>query len=110
LSILSLTAFSQTQNLRFEKQVIAFESNESVGAFDVDKDGHPDLVSGSYWYKGPTYTVRFLIGQVKRYGEYYEAFSTTPMDVNGDGNLDFITGGWFEGKLIWKENPGNNGE
>lgn len=106
----SVPAFSQTKNLRFEKQLIAFESNESVGAIDVDKDGHPDLVSGSYWYKGPVFKDRFLIGQVKRYGEYYEDFSTIPMDVNGDGNMDFITGGWFEGKLIWKENPGNNGE
>lgn len=110
LSILSLPVFSQTQNLRFEKQLIAFESNESVGAFDVDKDGHIDLVSGSYWYKGPEFRDRALIGQVKRYGEYYEDFSTIPMDVNGDGKMDFVTGGWFEGKLVWKENPGNNGE
>jgi hypothetical protein len=26
--------------------------------------------------------------------------------VNRDGNPDVITGGWFEGKLVWKENPG----
>ena len=31
------------------------------------------------------------------------------MDVNGDGNMDFITGGWFNKSLIWWENPGNNG-
>lgn len=114
LSLLTLTlpflSFSQTKNLRFEKQLIAYESYESVGILDVDKDGHLDLVSGSYWYKGPEFLDRQLIGQVKRFGEYYEDFATIPMDVNGDGNMDFITGGWFEGKLIWKENPGKNGE
>lgn len=110
LSLASINSFSQTSPLRFEKQPIAFESNESVGTFDVDKDGHIDLVSGSYWYKGPEFRERFLIGQVKRYGEYYEDFSTIPMDVNGDGKMDYVTGGWFEGKLVWKENPGNNGE
>src|SRR5690606_12883551 len=26
---------------------------------------------------------------------------------NGDGMMDFVTGGWFDGTLIWKQNPGN---
>lgn len=108
--ILPIFAFPQSKNINFEKQLIAYESYESVGIMDVDKDGIPDLVSGSYWYKGPKFLDRFLIGQVKRYGEYYEDFATIPMDVNEDGYLDFITGGWFEGKLAWKENPGNGKE
>lgn len=100
----------QILNPKFKKQVIAFESAESVGVMDVDNDGIPDLVSGSFWYKGPEFLNRFLIGQVKRYGEYFEDFSTIPMDVNEDGWMDYITGGWFEGKLIWRENPGNSKE
>lgn len=108
--VLPIFAFSQSKNINFEKQLIAYESYESVGIMDVDKDGILDLVSGSYWYKGPKFLDRFLIGQVKRYGEYYEDFATIPMDVNEDGYLDFITGGWFEGKLTWKENPGNGKE
>jgi len=108
--VLPIFAFSQSKNINFEKQLIAYESYESVGIMDVDKDGILDLVSGSYWYKGPKFLDRFLIGQVNRYGEYYEDFATIPMDVNEDGYLDFITGGWFEGKLTWKENPGNGKE
>ena len=108
--IISSSVSAQSQNLRFEKQMIAAESFESSGVFDVDKDGNLDLVSGSYWYKGPGFMDRFLIGQVKRYGEYYEDFSTIPMDVNEDGRMDFVTGGWFEGTLIWKENPGDGSE
>ncbi len=34
-------------------------------------------------------------------------FSTVPFDVNGDGNIDFITGGWFEKTLRWYENSGD---
>lgn len=110
IGLVPILCFSQSKNINFQKQQIAYESYESVGIMDVDKDGIPDLVSGSYWYKGPKFLDRFFIGQVKRYGEYYEDFSTIPMDVNGDGRMDFITGGWFEGKLTWKENPGNGKE
>jgi hypothetical protein len=30
------------------------------------------------------------------------------MDVNGDGRTDFVTGGWFGQKIVWKENPGKD--
>ncbi|SIO14770.1 FG-GAP repeat domain-containing protein [Algoriphagus halophilus] len=105
-----LLVSAQETTVKFQKQVIAFESTESVGVFDVNNDGILDLVSGSFWYKGPEFIDRSLIGQVKRYGEYYEDFSTIPMDVNEDGKMDFVTGGWFEGTLIWKENPGDGSE
>ncbi|REG94377.1 FG-GAP repeat domain-containing protein [Algoriphagus antarcticus] len=107
---LPLFAAAQETTVKFKKLVIAYESTESVGVFDVDNDGTLDLVSGSFWYKGPAFLDRFLIGQVKRFGEYYEDFSTIPMDVNEDGKMDFVTGGWFEGTLVWKENPGDGSE
>ena len=96
--------------ITFEKQLIAMETAESAGVFDVDGDGQLDIVSGSYWYKGPEFTKRQLIGQVKRISEYFDDFSTIPMDVNGDGNMDYVTGGWFGKTLYWMENPGNNKE
>ena len=96
--------------LKFRKQLIASESFESVGVFDVNGDRHLDIVSGSYWYEGPDFLNRHFIGSVKRVGEYYDDFSTIPMDVNGDGKMDFITGGWFDGTLRWRENPGNDSE
>lgn len=94
--------------IKFEKRMVASESIESVGVFDVDNDGKPDLVSGEFWYKGPEFFDRFYIGEVKRVREYWDDFATIPMDVNGDGKMDFITGGWFNKSLIWRENPGNN--
>jgi hypothetical protein len=94
--------------LSFVKTKIASESYESVGVFDVNNDNVQDIISGAYWYVGPDFNERHYIGSAKRYGEYYDDFSTIPLDVNGDGNIDFITGGWFGKELIWKENPGDN--
>ncbi|MCE7059289.1 VCBS repeat-containing protein [Dyadobacter sp. CY343] len=94
--------------LRFEKKMIASESFESVAVFDVNNDGKLDIVSGSYWYKGPEFFDRAYLGDVKRHGEYWDEFLTVPMDVNGDGKMDIVTGGWFNKSLLWRENPGND--
>ena len=77
--------------------------------FDVNKDGHPDIVSGAWWYEGPDFTRRHAVGAVAAHGEYYDDFSTIPLDVNGDGYLDFVTGGWWGNTLRWRENPGARG-
>ena len=110
LVIIPSLSFQPVGELKFRKQVIAAESNESAGAFDVNGDQQLDIVSGSYWYEGPGFLKRHLIGNVKRVGEYYDDFSTIPMDVNGDGKMDFITGRWFDETLRWRENPGDNKE
>lgn len=95
--------------LIFQKQQVASEAFESVNVMDINKDGSPDIFSGSFWYNGPNYLNRNFTGPVKRYGEYYDDFSTIVLDVNNDGNPDIITGGWFGGELVWKENPGKKG-
>ena len=90
---------------KFRKVLIADERYESAGVFDVNNDGVPDIVSGSWWYEGPDFRVKHYIGQIEAPGEYYDDFSTIPLDVNGDGYLDFITGGWWGNTLRWRENP-----
>lgn len=94
----------------FEKQIVASVNYESVGVFDVNNDGVKDLVSGAFWYQGPSFEDRYAIGDPKRYGEYYDHFSTIPLDVNGDNQMDFVTGGWFGKELVWKENSGSEDE
>ena len=107
LSAISQVSLAQSP-VHFRVQRISNETYESVGVFDVDADGELDLISGGFWYQGPSYLKRFSIREIKRTGEYYDDFMTLPLDVNGDGKLDYITGGWFGGILYWCENPGQS--
>lgn len=104
---LTTTGFSQS--IKFRPQMIAAESFESVGVFDVNKDGILDLVSGYYWYKGPSFRDRVYMGPIERHGEYWDCFSNLPFDANGDGYTDFITGGWWGNSIKVWENPKNDG-
>lgn len=99
-----------TKPLKFIKKQVAAESFESVGVFDVNNDKIPDIVSGAFWYEGPDYWKRNYIGPVKRVGEYWDDFSTIPLDVNGDGYVDLVTGGWFGKTLTWRQNSQGNKE
>jgi hypothetical protein len=97
----------KTMPLSFRKVLIADERYESAGIFDVNNDGVPDIISGEFWYEGPDFRKRHPIGAVQAEGEYFDDFSTIAMDVNGNGRLDFITGGWWGSTLRWRENPGD---
>ncbi|MBC7808824.1 MAG: VCBS repeat-containing protein [Akkermansiaceae bacterium] len=96
--------------LKWTRRLIASEAYESAAVFDVNNDGHPDIVSGAFWYEGPGFKTRHVIGGVDRYDEYYDDFSTIAMDISGNGRLDFVTGGWWGGTLRWRENTGLGGD
>ena len=108
--MLFLLSFQKVPTMEFRKLMIAAESAESVGVFDVNGDGNLDIVSGSFWYEGPSYVKHHFISQIDRQGEYFDDFSTIPLDINGDGRTDFVTGGWFNETLLWRENPGEDVE
>lgn len=110
---INITAYAQhatnagdEKAIHFRMEKISTETFESVGAFDVDGDGVKDLMSGGFWYKGPTFKNRFEVRIVKRSGEYFDDFFTISMDVNGDGRMDFLSGGWYGGTIFWYENTG----
>lgn len=89
----------------FDRYFVAAESYESVAVFDVDNNDTLDIVSGDFWYEGPRFRRRHLIDNQPRKEQYYDDFSTIPLDVNRDGRTDFVTGGWFNQTLRWLENP-----
>ncbi|MCX5757203.1 MAG: VCBS repeat-containing protein [Candidatus Hydrogenedentes bacterium] len=62
-------------------------------------------MSGEYWFEGPDFKKAHKICSVQQVEDYYDDFSDYPMDVNGDGYLDIITGGWWGETLRWRENP-----
>jgi hypothetical protein len=90
--------------LRFKKMLVAAESFEAAGVWDVNGDGVPDIVSGGFWYQGPDFRRRYFISDVHRVGEYWSDFSAIPLDVNGDGRMDVVTGGYW-GDFQWRECP-----
>ena len=91
--------------LSFERQRIGDTVFEACSVFDVDNDGHLDIVTGGVWYPGPDFTEKVKICDVDYVSEYYDDFADYPLDVNGDGYLDIVTGGWFGKTLRWRENP-----
>ena len=76
--------------LKFRKVLIADERYETAGVFDVNNDGVLDIVSGAYWYEGPDFRIRHPIGTVQAVDDYYDDFSSIPLDINGDGFLDSV--------------------
>jgi hypothetical protein len=80
---------------------------EAAGVFDVNKDGKPDVVSGDSWYEAPGWT-RHHVREVARAGTYFNDFATLPVDVNGDGFIDFVTCSYFSRDVAWVENPGKS--
>lgn len=105
-SILVLLALTATPaGLRFERQPVSETKYEACAVFDVNMDGTPDIVSGEYWFPGPDFVQRHKICAVRPEGDYFDDFSDFPMDVNGDGYLDIVSGAWFGAKLTWRENP-----
>jgi hypothetical protein len=94
-----------TSPIKFRMERIASEAFESLGVFDINNDGKLDILSGSYWYEAPSFQNRHYIGPIQRVDDYYDDFATIPVDVDKDGYMDFITGGWFGKCLKWKRNP-----
>ncbi len=106
LAVCLFVGCSQSHRVvRFEKSRIGNVTYEAASAFDVDKDGHIDIVSGEYWFAGPDFKTQQKICDVSSYEDYYNDFADIPMDVDGDGFLDIISGGWWEATLKWRQNP-----
>ena len=107
--LLACTAGARADDPKWKLHTINGQSEfEAAGVMDVDNDGKLDIVSGGSWYQAPAWKA-FPVREVTRVGTYYNDFSTLPLDINGDGNIDFITCSYFGQDVGWVENPGKLG-
>jgi hypothetical protein len=105
----AITATARADEPKWKQHTINGRSEfEAAGVFDVDNDGQLDIVSGDTWYQAPSWKP-YHIRDVKRQGTYYNDFATLPLDVNGDGQTDFVTCSYFGKDVGWVENPGKPG-
>jgi hypothetical protein len=92
----------------FEKHVLdTLFRSEGVAVFDVDKDGHQDLVTDQYWYAGPTFAPHEIrtpetFDGATGYSHCQAAFGD---DVDGDGFTDVIVAPFPTEAAYWYANP-----
>lgn len=90
----------------FEARQLDDDISEGVTVTDIDRDGVLDITCGPRWYKGPDFTP-YTYRTVNSDAEFMQNFGEVAKDVNRDGWMDIISGGWFEPYLYWYENPGD---
>jgi hypothetical protein len=99
--------------LRWRRRVLddAFRA-ESVAVFDVDGDGHLDLVTDQRWYPGPSFATFHEVGPQRVFDpapQYSRSFASFAYDVDEDGDLDLLVVRFPGDPMDWLENPGPAG-
>jgi len=116
LLLSSFTAFaastaSPPRALTFEKHTLTTEYwSDGLNAADLNGDGHPDIISGPFWYAGPDFKTRHTVYEpVPQELEKNptESMFTWIADFNGDGRPDILVlGRVLFHSAYWYENPG----
>jgi len=97
------------QQLRYEKQELkkGFFA-EGVASGDFNRDGHPDVTAGPFWFEGPDFTVSHEIYTPEQSDplKYSDHFFSFAHDLNRDGWVDVMVYGFPGKEARWYENPG----
>lgn len=93
-------------DLRWSKRQLLTSPHENATVADLNRDGHVDIVSGSFIFDGPHFVPR-MYRPNHLATDYLHENSVHTHDVDGDGWLDIIAGGWKEDGIWWYKNPGD---
>ncbi len=92
----------------FARQVLSQKFYcEGANFADLDRDGHSDVISGPFWYRGPEFKEARELYEPKEYdpSHYSDNFFSFPYDFNGDAWLDVLVVGFPGESASWFENP-----
>ena len=111
---ISIAVANEPAGLKFFRRCLMVSPNEGCAIADVDRDGKLDIIAGTHWFAAPDFVPRPVrdIPQVSLgFGanEFYANNGDHACDVDGDGWIDVISGGWTEAELYWYKNPGKKG-
>lgn len=104
-----LAGVTRSPEIPFKIEMIDSGASETAGVADVNRDGHLDIISGDYWYEGPTFKIKHKFRNINYTNGYYDNFADLPIDVNGDGYPDIVSVSWFGKDIVWYQNPGKSG-
>ena len=108
------TVNSIENKISFHKIVLSEKYiTEGASIGDMDADGHPDIIAGSIWWKGPDFIESHAYAPVKEFpikapglAGYADNFFTFPEDLNNDDWLDILHIGKPGEPSYWIKNPG----
>lgn len=109
-AVFFLILLSGDKEISFRKTVLSTQYiSEGIAVADVNKDGKPDVLAGTFWWKAPNWekmeiTTPYIHPSEEGYGNSFLNFS---LDVNNDGWDDMIKVGLPGEKAFWYENPKN---
>ncbi|HSG70218.1 MAG TPA: VCBS repeat-containing protein, partial [Planctomycetaceae bacterium] len=109
LSLYSATAFAQDHVVHSFDRVQLSDVFYSEGADfgDFNNDGKHDIVSGPFWYEGPSFETKHEIYPPQPFNKavYSDNFFAFVDDLNGDEWTDVLVIGFPGKEAFWYENP-----
>lgn len=99
----TLAGAPRPPDIPFSIRMLDGGASETAAVADVNGDGRPDIVSGEHWYEAPDWR-QHRFRELHYTGDYIDAFSDLPIDVDGDGAVDLVTVSWFGKKIAWWKN------
>ncbi len=91
--------------VKFQVKWLAVDANEGCDVADFDGDGKLDVCAGRFWFRNGDWVAR----PVRAFDDvngYVHSNGDFAYDVNQDGHVDIVAGGFFQTTVHWYENPG----